>query len=309
MKTIIETAMEFFQAQLKQSDSSKQYLINRGFIEDDFDDIGVGHNPGHQATVNHLKSQGFNPSEINVAFPNLCDLDEYCIAIANYDPEGKLKSIWGRPIKENFHYDDGVTYSSLTANANKDTLFNHHKVKGKDSVVVVEGFFDALLAHQRGVDAVAVAGSYFSKEQINAATEFNYVTLAFDNDEEGKFGTKKAILELAFAGIDSSFLHYPSEFQSSDTPIKDPADWIKHKGVDSFIDEINGAEDGLIWYTYEFLINHPLVNRFDEALVDEMAQAIIELPEIMIEKMLPELKEHYSCVAMKIMTLKRKKTL
>ena len=310
MKTIIETAMEFFQTQLKQSDSSKQYLINRGFTEDDFDDIGVGHNPGYEVTVNHLQRNEFTQTEIDAVFPNLKALDSYQIVIPYYDPEGILKSIWGRLSIPGNPYKDQSTYLPFTDPAPKDTLFNLHKVKGKESVVLVEGFFDALLAYQRGVAAVAAADSYLRKEQIETAIGINHMTLVFDNDEAGEAGMEKAILDLANADIASDVFNYPAEFQSSGTSIKDPADFINHKGVESFKKSLDfGTEDSWFWYAFSFIDNHQDLDLFDETIVTEIAKSVVVLPEVIRNILEPDLREQLPTVALKVETLKRKKAL
>ena len=71
-------------------------------------------------------------------------------------------------------------------------LFNLHRVlkTGARTVVVVEGFFDALAVHQAGYPAVvALMGSTLSRQQGDLlTTHFDRVLLMLDGDEAGRHG-------------------------------------------------------------------------------------------------------------------------
>jgi DNA primase catalytic core len=290
MTNITETAMKYFQEQLEHSASSIAYLKDRGFTEDEFHEIGVGHNPGYQVTLNHLLNEGFSQEEIDTSLAHLKGLDDYEIAIPYYDPEGNLKSIWGRyiPYAGSNPFSNKSKYLPFTNPAHKDTLFNLHNVAGKDSVVLVEGFFDALLAYQRGINAVAVIGSSITQKQIDNTKGIEHMILAFDDDEAGITGMEKAVNRLMKSGITSSVIEYPAQFKTSHLGIKDPADWISRKGVESFRPAMNQAENGIDWKYNQIIKNHDLSNDEDrEEAEKEMAELISILPDELKEEYMP----------------------
>ena len=290
MTNIIEAAMNFFQEQLEHSASSRDYLKNRGFTEDEFHKIGVGHNPGYQVTVEYLSSEGFSQEEIDTVLPHLIGLDGYKVAIAYYDPEGRIKSIWGRhtPPAGSNPFAKITKYLPFTDPARKDTLFNLHNVAGKDSVVLVEGFFDALLAYQRGVNAVAVIGSSITQKQIDNTKGIEHMILAFDDDEAGLNGMEKAVNLLMKSGITTSVVEYPQQFKTSHLGIKDPAIWISRKGVESFRASMSEAEKGIDWKYNQITKNHDLSDDEDrEKAEKEMAELLSVLPDETKQEYLP----------------------
>ena len=73
-------------------------------------------------------------------------------------------------------------------------LFNVRRVLpiGRELVIVVEGFFDAVKVHSAGYPSVvALMGSFLSKEQNDMLAEFSKVILLLDGDEAGREATKK----------------------------------------------------------------------------------------------------------------------
>lgn len=71
-------------------------------------------------------------------------------------------------------------------------LFNVHRamVNKARTVVVVEGFFDAIAVHQAGYPVVALMGSTISRHQADLlSAHFDRVVLMLDGDEAGQQGT------------------------------------------------------------------------------------------------------------------------
>jgi DNA primase len=80
-------------------------------------------------------------------------------------------------------------------------LFNLHRVltTGARTVIVVEGFFDALDVHQAGYRAVvALMGSTLSRPQADLlSTHFDRVLLMLDGDDAGRHGAAAVTSALA----------------------------------------------------------------------------------------------------------------
>jgi DNA primase len=78
-------------------------------------------------------------------------------------------------------------------------LFNLHRTAGSNSVIVVEGFFDAMKVHQAGYrNVVALMGSTLPAAQERKLTSyFGEVILMLDGDRPGREATAKIGRQLA----------------------------------------------------------------------------------------------------------------
>ena len=108
-------------------------------------------------SVDTIKSLGLNVKGMG---------DTHRVVIPYRDPVGRLKGFIIRRIEE-AHPKYLFTYGM-----EKDTLFNLHVASGQDTLIVVEGFLDALIAIQRGIKdkgVVALGGSSLTEAQLDNA--------------------------------------------------------------------------------------------------------------------------------------------
>lgn len=72
-------------------------------------------------------------------------------------------------------------------------------IRELDEVFVVEGYFDAITAHQAGVtNVVATCGTIFSKRQLVILSRYtDNIRLLFDNDEPGRMSAAKVLNQLS----------------------------------------------------------------------------------------------------------------
>lgn len=96
-------------------------------------------------------------------------------------------------------------------------LFNVDTVKGRNKIsplYICEGAFDAMMMEQEGNNAVAVLGvNNFKTKQIEWCRQLNRpIKVMFDNDEAGKTAAEKIMLDLMFAGVESSLGEIPAEY-------------------------------------------------------------------------------------------------
>ncbi|MEL7275560.1 MAG: CHC2 zinc finger domain-containing protein [Pseudomonadota bacterium] len=78
-------------------------------------------------------------------------------------------------------------------------LFNAHRVRGAGTVVLVEGFFDAIRLHGLGTPAVACMGTAVSTGQATLLARLGVkrVVVLFDGDEEGQSAVPDAVVTLS----------------------------------------------------------------------------------------------------------------
>jgi DNA primase catalytic core len=145
----------------------------------------------------------------------------------------------------------GVRWDS-TPGLKKDDLFGLDKIQKADTLVILEGYPDALYLPAIGYEnVVAVGQGNLSKTHIEGllAKKIRRVIISFDNDPpkaDGKItgveNTESAVDLLAEAGIDVFVLHPPTlgEF-------KDPDELVVANGIDAFRQLVRVAELGATW--------------------------------------------------------------
>lgn len=156
---------------LRHIDAHHAYLAERGFALETLRTFGVGFYGG----------KGFLRGRI---------------VIPIHDARGELVAYAGRAIdgqEPKYRFPTGFRKSLV--------LFNLHRVLTRRvrTVIVVEGFFDALAVHQAGYPAVvALMGSSLSRSQGDLlTTHFDRVLLMLDGDEAGRQGTAAITATLA----------------------------------------------------------------------------------------------------------------
>jgi DNA primase len=103
--------------------------------------------------------------------------------------------------KRKYYRPDGIFKTKV--------LFNYHKVKNKDCIVVVEGILDAMLLHCYGFGAVCSFGARLSDEQVSMLVKFNEVVIAFDLDDAGIDGYIEAKKKISGVGVEMSRVVFP----------------------------------------------------------------------------------------------------
>lgn len=76
-------------------------------------------------------------------------------------------------------------------------LYNLHRVKGEEEVVVVEGFIDCMKLYAAGYNCVALMGCSLSEEQHRKLSRFKRLILFLDGDPPGRTASAEITLKLA----------------------------------------------------------------------------------------------------------------
>ena len=114
------------------------------------------------------------------------------IATPVHDEHGQHVAYAGRRLKPQDVREHGK-YKFPKGFKKELVLFNLHRVKTRDMVIVVEGFFSTMLLHQLGfANVVALMGSSLSTAQADLLATFTEVFLLLDGDEAGRAGAASA---------------------------------------------------------------------------------------------------------------------
>mgnify|MGYP001597296239 CR=1 FL=1 len=148
--------------------------------------------------------------------------DSYNLITPIYDTYGIPIAISGRFLGPEasrktlgLHKYDNSDYSKHS------NLFGMHLAKPhilqKDKVLVVEGQFDVIKAHQHGIkNVVATAGAFLKLEQLAILARYTKnIYLGFDNDEAGTLAINRS-LTLKRTGIELIEKRVPSQFKDLD---------------------------------------------------------------------------------------------
>ncbi len=111
-------------------------------------------------------------------------------------------------------------------------LYGLHKAQGaireRNSVIIVEGYFDLLSLHQHGIrNAVAVLGTALTTEQIDILRRHTRnLVLVFDGDAAGKKASFRNLPDLLNRDIPARVVYLPAD--------EDPDSFLQKRGKESF---------------------------------------------------------------------------
>lgn len=110
-------------------------------------------------------------------------------------------------------------------------------IKKTETVVVMEGNTDVIVAHQHGLtNAVATLGTSLTELHVGVLKRFaRKVVLVFDGDEAGQKATARAIEKFLAQEIDLRILTLPAGL--------DPADYLGQYGLEKFQELIGDATE------------------------------------------------------------------
>jgi DNA primase len=224
--------------------------------------------------------------------------------------------------------EDGKRWDS-TKGLDKSDLFGLYNIAKTDTVIIVEGYPDALYLPTLGLDnVVAVGQGMLSEKHLEglAVKRIQKVIISFDNDPPkadgeitGVKNTERAVELLTQAGYEV-FVVDPSSL----TPHKDPDELVTAKGIDAFVPLLKNAEFGGTFAVRQILNRHDLdtalgkEDALQEALktvekvrqplaVKEMMDLVsshLQLPSEMLEVHFSEYRERKATESLRSESLK-----
>lgn len=244
MKMLYEQASHYYQRLLqdpKEGMEAREYLKARGITEETQAKFRLGYAPHYwdgllnymtgacQATTQQLLEAGLIRQRQGGS--GHFDLFRNRLMVPICDSDGQVIAFGGRTMG-----DDQVKYLNSPESIiykKGENLFAFHLAKDairkNDSVIVVEGYFDAITPHQYGFEnTVATLGTALTEAQARLMvryTESKRVYLAFDTDQAGLKAMERGVETLAQVasgvGIDLRVLRVPGG--------KDPDECLRTK--------------------------------------------------------------------------------
>ncbi len=194
---------------MQEGVQARDYLRRRGIGEDTIERFSLGYAPmSWDGLLNYLsQSSKVSPETLveaglvrkKVDTSKYYDLFRHRLMIPIQDDQGRVIAFGGRTLG-----DDQIKYlnspeSPIYIKGDNLFAFNLSKdaIKERDQVIVVEGYFDAITAHQYGfTQTVATLGTALTERQARLLvryTESKRIFLCFDADAAGLKATERGM--------------------------------------------------------------------------------------------------------------------
>ena len=277
LKNIHNDAQEYFLDMYTKHNKASEYLLTRQIIADTKDKWGIGYGgDDNNGLSKYLLLKGYTHQEIQksgVSYEltnsanTMRDRFYGRITLPIYDAKnGYIIGFTGRDI---MNIDGRAKYINSPENTlyNKsDTLFGMHIVRHNkdiynDGVVLVEGNFDVIMAHQSGIhNVIATCGTSLTDAHIQYIKRITKrITLCFDSDKAGKTATIRALQMLLPYDIMTYIVPIKEPYKDIDDALKHDKQYIIdtiHKRIiaieyliNAFYEKYyNGHSDGIIAY-------------------------------------------------------------
>ena len=277
---------------LFQSDGAeaRQYLLShRGYTEETLKKTEWIFFPPEDIAKAHLIDK-FPEAEEQIKKLHLDSFREitYWAAFPYRNRDGLITGFLKRalnPSGYNVTYKNGKVANGLRWNStfgtNKHDLFNLHRCKGQEWLIILEGYPDAILLPTMGLEnVVAVGQGKLSNTHIEGLDEFGVrnVIISFDNDtpdDEGNRPGMNNTIDAVKLLLDETRINVFVIDPDLLDPYKDPDELVRAMGVDWYYELIANAEAGASWLAKKML------EKYDDDVDLQKQQALDEACELL----------------------------
>lgn len=244
LKAVCEAAVAYFEAELKKRPDVLEYLHTRGVSDESIAAWRLGYAPATwESLAKHLVAQGFgNPDIVDAGFGirsekrqgEIFDRFRGRIMFPIFDAGSAPIAVSGRF----FEWVAGQKQEGEPAkyvNSPETSLFKKSRVlygldraraaiRKADCILLVEGQFDLVLAHQSGLPfAVALSGTALTPEHLSILGRLSKrLVLALDGDQAGvRSGLKSALMAIG-AGFEVKVPTFPKGADPADLARQNP---------------------------------------------------------------------------------------
>lgn len=258
---LLELAAKFYEQELTRYPDVGTYLATRGLIGDTVQKFRLGYAPpestGWRAYTEYALKKGYKFEELEKAGLSVRKQTTSGSSSVSYydrfrnrimfpvaDANGRVVGFGGRIFStESGHVsgeDTTIQPSAKYINTPQTPLYDKSAalyafdkakmaIRKENSCVIVEGYMDAIMAHQAGTaHVVAVSGTALTNSQLTLLRRLcDKISMSFDMDMAGELATRRSIDLALEMGFDVRALSLPSGKDPADLVAKDPALWRK----------------------------------------------------------------------------------
>lgn len=267
-------AAKFFYKNLLNSAEVKRYLMKERKLKiETIKKFGLGFAPaGYFNLTKHMLNLGFSVDELLeaklVARGNgkkIYDVFRNRIMIPIINTKSEIIGFGGRALGDFKPKYLNSKDSLLFKKTNNLFNLNLAKAEKTDTIILVEGYFDAIAIVQAGVNnVVATLGTALTTKQAQIISMYaKRVVLSYDSDQAGVNATRRAVNILSELGLQVDILNLGA--------YKDPDEFIKNNGSVRFKNAINSSVAAL---DFEF---NAIKNKFDLQNTQDKSQFLKEV--------------------------------
>jgi replicative DNA helicase len=274
---LLEEANSYFTYSLETSDEAKEtkdYLLSRGYTEENIKDMELGYVPSQDRLTNYLLSKGHSKETIDNFIQDTRIFKTHKLSIP-YRTGAYFKGFKFRTTGE-----DKPKYINSTGLDKSGGFFNLSGLKGDKDLVIVEGELDSLHASVKGVEnVVSIGGSKPSPEQIRNAIQrgAKAFSICLDREPHKEEETTKIVNEvieiILNEGVNKVYIVTLPDLGGGKT---DPDRLIKERGVDSFKEAIKGAKPYYKFYYDQIISKYLKINEATGTIKDKEEDLFID---------------------------------
>ncbi len=252
MYEINKEAARFFNSCLFSEEGKEglEYYKSRGMKKSTITRFGLGFAPNKwDSLLKHMREKGYSREELYEA--NLANKSEKDGRVRFYDAfrnrvmvpiidvRGNVVAFGGRVLDDSkpkyINSSDTLVYKKSLG------VFglNFAKNSGEKTLILVEGYMDAISLHQAGfTNVIACLGTAFTGEMAHLLSRYaDEILLCYDNDEAGQKATSRALGVLNSIGMKVRVVHLSGG--------KDPDEILRKYGPERVRSLIDGAANDI----------------------------------------------------------------
>lgn len=238
----------YYQLKAKQGERALGYLKNRQLSDETITKFGLGYaNIYSDDLYRYLKQKGYSDSLLSQS--GLVRMDERGghdkfwnrVMFPIMDVNSRVIGFGGRVMGDGTPKYLNSPETKIFDKSRNLYGLNVARSAKKPYLLICEGYMDVISMHQAGfTNAVASLGTAFTTQHgILIKRYVNQVILTYDSDEAGTKAALRAIPILKEAGVSVKVLNMK--------PYKDPDEFIKAEGAESFQQRIDEAENSFLF--------------------------------------------------------------
>ncbi|MBI2264381.1 MAG: DNA primase [Armatimonadetes bacterium] len=236
----------------------RKYLESRGIPESTWKHFGLGFAPTEGGAVSHLRKKGAsleNLEKLGLAKKGKSGYYDYFrgrLIFPVKDILGRVIAFGGRVMDEGAPKYLNSPESPVFSKSRQLFALDIAKkaISEGGSVLLVEGYLDAIAAHQSGfTNAVASLGTSLTAGQVGLIGRYaRKVLLAYDSDEAGNRASLRALALFQEEEIEALVVTLPKG--------EDPDSFLREKGPDAFRDHLARALPSIRYVLAQSLKRH-----------------------------------------------------
>jgi len=251
------------------------YLKRRGLDAATVKRFGIGYSPNDfSALTKHMRALGYSEEELIAGF--LCGRSQKYGTLFDYfrnrvmfpiiDVSGNVIAFGGRVMDDSQPKYLNSSDTPVFKKSRNLFALNFARVACSEELILCEGYMDVIALHAAGfTNAVATLGTAITPEQARIMSRYTKkVLISYDSDAAGQKAANRATGILGEVGLDVRVLKIKDA--------KDPDEYIKKFGADSFSNDILAASRGKFEYNMDSVLA-----RHNILIPDEKIKACNEL--------------------------------